>query len=453
MKLSLKTILAVLLLLASASAFADSSYLKEFEKSPLPQIKPPHVTKVSLKNGATLFLLEDHTLPIIRMNAMLKSGSIYDPKKKEGLAEMAVDLMRSGGAGNLGPEEFDAALDDLGAQLSIGAGRDDVTAAMEILSKDLDQGLGLFFDMLFKPKFDPDRLAVVRAAYEEALRREEDEPATYSSKIFRQTLYGKNNPWGSWPTKTSLKNISLDDIRTFQKKYFLTNNIIIAAAGNFDSNKLIKMIEEKMTDAPKGEVKFPEVQAVKLEFIPETVHIDKDTKQTFIRMGHLGVRRHNPDIFALFLMNDILGASNFKSRLMEDIRTKRGLAYSVGSKFAPGTDYGVFVVGVNTKPTQAAEVTQRIKDHIANLAGDGDVTDDELSFAKKSVLSRLVFDFDSAFKVATQQESYMFYDYPGNYWKIYRDKTSKVTKSDIKRVSKEYLHPDGLKIITVGPVK
>ena len=452
MRFAVRTITATLVILfVAASAHADAGFLRHLERAKLPRISPPRVQVFVLKNGIRCYVLEDHTLPVVKMSAMVKVGGIYEPADKVGLAKLTGTLMRSGGAGELGPADFDAALDEIGAILTSGIGREMGVANLEVLSEDLEQGVRLFFDMLFVPRFDAARLKVARLKLREALLREEDDPSTLAGISFRQLVYGSKNPWARRPDPRSLARIHVDDLKKFHHQYFKANNVIIAAAGDFSSEKLRKLIRRLTAQAPSGEVRFPNVPEVKLAFRPKLKNIRRKLTQSFIRMGHLSIRRHNSDKFALFLMDEILGAGSFTSRLMEDIRTRRGLAYSVWSNLSAGTDYGLFVVGVNTNSRQAKKVMGLVRGHIAHLAGDGEVSDEELKFAKQLVLARLIFEFDSAFKVADRRAMFYFYGYPDNYWSVFRDRIAKVKKDDIRRVARHYLHPEGIKAVVVGP--
>ncbi|MFH0799957.1 MAG: pitrilysin family protein [Pseudomonadota bacterium] len=454
MKFSVKNFCTMLLAAAAlfvAPPASAANFLNGLEKGGLPRVTPPPVRVIALDNGMTCFLLEDHTLPMVQMKVVARAGSIYDPADKVGLAELAGMLMRSGGAGGLSPDEFDAAVDAIGAKLASGIGLEMGDASLAVLTGDLEKGAELLFDMIFKPRLDEGRLKVSRMKIEERLRREEDEPDEFTAKSFRQLTYGKENPWARRPDNKSLGRVSVENIRTLHGNFFKTGNLMLSAAGDFKTDELVALIRRLTKDAPRGTAEIPAVPEVKLEFEPRVDQIVRPLTQSFIRMGHLGVRRHNPDRFALLLMSDILGANNFKSRLMEDIRTKRGLAYSIWSDVSPATDYGLFTIGVDTKAGQASAVIDLIRGHLKRLSGGNDVAGSELSFAKQSVLSRLVFEFDSSFKVVDRRAIFRFYGYPDNYWQVFHDRIARVRVADVEDVARRYLHPDGLNIVVVGP--
>ena len=449
-KLPLKIVLVISLLIPCVLAHADSSFLNRYEKSRMPRIKPPRIDIVVLENGIRCFLVEDHTLPIIKLQAIVKAGSIYDPDDKVGLSMLTGELLRGGGTKDMTPGQFDEAIDELGATFTSGSDRELSYAYMSILSEDLAQSMELFTDMLFKPRFDSQRLKVERLNAMESLRREKDNPWALAAINFKKFVYGKNSPWARRPSPASLRSITTDDLRDFHNNFFKTSNIIIAAAGNFNKKDMVEAIRRATSNAPRGDVAFPEVPSVVLSYTPGFENVKKDIPQSFIRIGQLSIKRDNPDKYALYVLSDILGGG-FKSRLMEDVRTTRGLAYRINSNISSGSDYGLFNVAVSTKATQAAGVINIVREHIRRIAEDADVTEQELKFAKNSILTKMVFSFDSTYKVVNRRALYFIYGYPADYWKTYRNKISEVSKNDIRRVAKKYIHPDGLKTLVVGP--
>lgn len=437
--------------LAAPSLFADAGFLKKLEKRGFPRLKTPRVRVEVLDNGMRCFLMEDHTLPVVKMKMITRVGSIYDPGDKVGLASLAGMNMRSGGAGELPPEDFDAAVDDIGAVIASGIGHEMGSASLAVLSEDLEEGAKLLIDMLLKPRFDEKRLAVDRLKLEESLRRDRDNPNEYVQILGSQLVYGKDSPWARRPDEKGLSNIKSSDLRRLHEKYFRTDNMLFTASGDFDSDRLLELIGRLMKDAPRGEVEFPPVPWTELEFKPEVKRVFAELSQAFVDMGHLGVKRHNPDWFALYVMSDILGEQNFKSRLMEDIRTRRGLVYSIRAKMTQGTDYGLFFVRFSTKAGQEDSVVNLVREHIRKLSNDGDLTEDELDFSKRSILANAIFDLDSPFKIVNDRARFHFYGYPPDYWKVSYDGISAVTGQDVTRAAKKYLHPDGLKVLILGP--
>lgn len=435
----------------AAHAYEKGFAVEDLERAPIPAFKEPHVVSGVLPNGVHYYLLPDHQIPIIHLSVITKGGSIYDPKDKTGRAGLTGISMRTGGTKSMTPEELDKFFDDRAAEVGSSVGREMGEAGFKILSSDLDDILPVFFEMVFEPRFEKKRVELGKIKMIEALRREDDYPEEVAVREFRQLVYGKDSPWARRPTKKSIKKISIDDLKKFHSRYFVPRNMIIAAAGDFDTDRLLLKIKELTKNANHEEVKFSEVNPVELKFPAQEKKIKRKQSQAYIEMGHLGIKRHNPDKYALEIMNMILGAPLFKSRLMEDIRSSRGLAYSISSSFGWGTDYGLFRISVDTMAKNEGEVIKLITGHLERMAHEEDVTSNELDFAKKSVLNSMIFQFDNSFKIAYQRALYDFYGYPPDYWHIFRDKIKKVKIEDVVNVAHKYLHPDGLSIVVVGP--
>lgn len=455
MRITRKTVVAIIIALFCAAGCADRgltrSKLKALQKQPLPAFTPPEVSELDLKNGARLFLLEDHTLPIVNLSIIIKAGSIYEPEDRLGLVALMSEILRDGGTSKMTPDEVDALVDDTAIKIGFAHSREIVEGSVKSLTSEFDTALKLIFEMLFNPRFDRSRLEVDRLQFIEQLKRDEDDPETVAARDFRKLVYGTTSPWARWPEPKDVKRITAGDIRKFWMSFVRPDNMLIAAAGDFDKEKLIARLEQLTKDAPNAPVNFPSVEKVKRGFEAEQRYVKKNINQDFIYMGHLGIKRHNPDKFALQVMNTVLGGGSFKSRLMEEIRTTRGLAYSVWSYFSWGTDYGLFSIYAATRAENEVEVITLIQNQVTRLADTGEVTDHEYRFAKDVVINRLIFEFDNSFKIARSRAQYYFWGYPPNYWEVYRDGIKAVTKMDIKRVAHKYLHPNALKTLIVGP--
>lgn len=444
-------LLSLAVVLSAQASFAGSGFLSRYENKRLPKVRPPKVKVRVLESGLRMYMLEDHTIPVVKIGTIVKAGSIYDPPDKVGLASLAGMLMRSGGAGERTPEEFDRALDDLGARLSSSIGTEMGTTGLEVLSCDLEEGLGLLFDMVFKPRLDEGRLVVAKHKMLEALRRQDDDPQSLAGYKYRQLVYGSKSPWARRPDAKSIAQVSAADIRDLHGRYFRTDNMILTIAGDFRERDLVEAVKRLTAGAPGGGVEFPKVAPVKLEYESKFEGIRRKLSQAFIRMGHLSIKRWNPDKYALFLADDVLGASGFMSRLVKDVRARQGMAYSIWSSFSIGTDYGLFTIGVNTKAGNAERVIGLVKRHLERIAVDGDITEEELALARQSILARLIFQFDRPFKVVNQQARFYFYGYPKDYWRVYRDRVAATKLSEVKAAARKYLKPEDLEILIVGP--
>lgn len=438
-------------LIGCQGSHSPKAEIERMEKVPMPKFTEPKVETGVLSSGLRYYLLEDHQLPIVELSIITKTGRIYESADKLGLAWLLGIVLRTGGTKNMTPEDVDRTFDNMAAEVGIGIGLETGEAGIKVLSKDTERALPLFFDLLFAPRFEPKRVELGKIKIVEALKREDDYPEQVVAREFKKLVYGDNSPWARRPTNESVRALTIDDLKKFHENYFVPSNMIVSAAGDFDKTAFLELLRKFTQNVPDRQVEFPKVAPVELKFPSQERQITRPLTQSYIEVGHLGIKRHNPDKYALEIMDTILGAPLFKSRLMEDIRSNRGLAYTIASDFGWGTDYGLFDIHVDTKAQTAGEVIKLIREHLDRIKNRGDVTPAELDFAKKSVLTRLIFEFDNSFKIVTQRTRYHFYGYPDDYWHIYRDSIEKVTMGDVKRVAREYLHPDGLSIAIVGP--
>ncbi|MBI4126178.1 MAG: insulinase family protein [Deltaproteobacteria bacterium] len=440
----------IILIFAGPSYAGVSSPLPALEKTPLPSVEPPNIRAINLPQGLTCYLLIDRELPIAEITFLIRAGGINDPFPKRGLAAMTAELVLQGGTTSLSPDEVERQLDALGARLTVDVSREMTVANFKILSSKLDEGLHLFLDMLFSPRFSPDRLLVVQKKFLESLKREEDDPETLADTRFVQLVYGKESPWGWRADRHSLKRITRADMVAFHQRHFIPANMIVAASGDVTRKHLVDALTSWISKVSVVDPHPLTLPKVDLQFREQEQWIERPLTQSAIRLGHLGIARHNPDKFAVMVMNDILGGLPFKSRLMEDIRTERGLAYGISSDFTPGRDAGLFVVRVSTKSQSTREVIDLVRSHLRRLVETGDVTPEELAFAKRAELNRFIFSFDRPSKAVTQQALFHFYGYPDDYWETYRQGIQAVTIDDIRRVARTYIHPEGLSLVVVG---
>jgi predicted Zn-dependent peptidase len=360
-------------------------------------------------------------------------------------------VLRDGGVKGLTPAALDKKIDGLGLTLTSSIDRETGSVNLKSLSKVFPEAFKLFAAVLFQPSFADERLQISKAKLLEEIRRIENKPSSVASYKFSQMLYGEKSPWARRPSAQSVSKITRSDLQGFHQRYFVPSNMMIAISGDFNSQQVLALLKEYTKDYKLQTIIFPPLDPVKFTLLPQIKHIKKDTNQSFIRVGHFGIKRDNPDRFAIAVMNMILGGNNFTSRLMHEIRVEKGLSYGVSSSFHGATDYGLFEVATATKLSSTEEVLDIIKENVASLTLDAKIIQEELDFAKRSTLNRLVFQFDQPAKVLAQRLFYRFYDRPDDYWKVYKHEIERVSLQDVQRVAKTYLHPENLSILVVGP--
>ena len=433
------------------AAQAQAFDVRQQEMQKLPPLPSAHVQIHQLKNGITCYLLEDHEIPVVNLTAWVKVGSIHTPADKVGMATLAGDLLIAGGIKDLTPEQFEQKADDLALHIASNIGSEFGNVSVETLTSTLPAALPLFVGAVFTPSFDEKRLQLGKKHLLLNLQKEQDDPNTYTSVLFHQLMYGENSPWARRPNKKTIASITRADLQKFHTDFFVPSNTSFAISGDFNSAQILAELEKLTVDFTGGTVSFPQVMPVELSFPALEKRVVRKLTQSSIRVGHLGVKRHNPDIYALHVMNAVLGGGVFQSRLMQEIRVKRGLSYNVRSSFGQNLDYGEFLVSTATKASSTEETLGLIRSEIGKMARGEGLTAAELNFAKESLVNKLIFKFESSEQMVNDFVTNRLLGYPENYWQLYLQKVKAVSLADVKKVAAEYLHPDGLKIVVLGP--
>lgn len=416
------------------------------------EFSPPEPERVVLENGMVLYLLEDHELPLVTITATMRTGSWLDPTDKIGLAAMTGAVMRTGGGGGLSAEQVDAELEQFATDVSIGIGRQSGSASLDVLSKDVSRGLEIFAGLIRAPAFDPARVELARLQAIEAIRRRQDNPGSIVGREFAKMLYGADHPSGRESSLDSVKRITRDDLVVFHRNTIHPNGMILGVTGDFHREEMVASLRKAFGDWKKGavpELRIPDVPEAELS-TPVVRFVGKDTSQTHLRVGHLSIKENDPDYVALAIANDILGGSSFRSRLFNDVRTKRGLAYSVGSRLNTGMhDQGVWLMRAETKLTSTKEVIERFVANIERIRAEP-VSDTELAEAKEAYVNSFVFSFASPSAIVGRLVELEYDGLPKDFLQQLRTKVVRLTKEEVLVAAKKHLRPDQLKIIAVG---
>ena len=447
------TIAAAVLALAAGAAGAATKQAPDHRKlkyPPLRDVKVPEVTRVTLPNGMRLLLLEDRELPLIHLSARIRTGSIYEPAEKVGLADVTGNVMRTGGTPTMTGDEIDEALEAMAASVEIGIGLDYGVASLSVLKEDIDKTLGILADILMNPAFPQDKIELAKIQLRSAIARRNDEPDGIASREFAKLIYGPDSVYARHTEYATIDAISRDDLVAFHKRFFGPNTMMAAIWGDFDTREMIRKIEKAFGGWAKIDATVPPMPKVDYEYA-RTVRVvpRADLNQSNIFLGHIGGLRNDPDYFSLVVMNQILGGG-FTGRLFKNVRSRQGLAYSVFGAY--GADYahaGMFSLGCQTKSESTIQAIQSILSEVEKIR-QAEVTDEELKLAKESFLNSFVFNFDSEGKIVTRLLTYEYYDYPADFLLQIRDRVEKVTKADVLRVARKHLHPADVRILVVG---
>lgn len=409
----------------------------------------PTAERVILECGMPVYLLRDTELPIINMTAMVRGGSVYEPAAKSGLSGIVGSVMRSGGAGGMAPEQMDDELEFMASAVESGIGGDMGTVSLTALKKNFSRTLQIFSDVLLRPDFSEKRLEIARRQIIEGLRRQNDDPKEIAGREISRAIYA-NHPLGDSATFESIRSITRQDLVDFHRRFYRLDNMILSVSGDFNRSTLLKELNATFkAEANRGTLVLPEIPQPKQLFQGEVLYGKKEVNQSVIRMGHLGINKDSPDIYAVRLLDYILGGS-FTSRLTMEIRTNQGLAYSVGSHFDIGRRFtGSFIAETETKAESTGKAIALMKDIISGLTREP-VRDEELTAAREYMINSFMFGFTSPASIVSQRARLEYYGYPDNYLENYRDNIAKVTKADILTAARKYLHPDAFKIVVIG---
>ena len=449
-------ILAFMPLLAASPALAanalDTRDPRSMTFEPV-KIPTPNAERVVLDNGIVVYLLPDVELPLVTISAMIRTGSIYDPPEKIGLAELTGTVMRTGGTDQMSGDQVDETLEYLAANVSIGIGQESGGATLDILKKDFPKGLAIFADLLRHPAFETGKVELAKRQVLEGIRRRNDNPAGITGREFRKLLYGPDHPFGRESTTATVSRITRDDLVAFHHTYLTPGGVMLAVSGDFDKQEMLAALKGAFGDWPAKSVSLPVIppptpaisNAGRSVFI-----VPRSLTQTHLRIGQLSVRENDPDYFALALLDDILGGNSFTSRLFRDVRNRQGLAYSVGSAIRPGhLAPGALLIHALTKAPTTYQALSSMLEQYDRLRVEL-VSDLELQQAKDAFLNSFVFSFADAGQIVTRLMELEYYGLPSDFLQQFRDGVVRLTKEDLLRVAQKHLNPSRLIILAVG---
>ncbi|MDR4509656.1 MAG: insulinase family protein [Candidatus Brocadiaceae bacterium] len=421
-----------------------------FQFKPL-NFVPPMVERVELKNGMIVYLLEDHDLPLFYATARIRTGAVYEPEEKSGLASLTGHVMRSGGTVSMPSDKMNKELEFLAASVETSIDRESGSASLSVLKKDIDTGLAIFADVLMHPAFPEDKIKMRKDEVIESIRRENDHPMQIAGREFRKILYDSGHPYSRRVDGTieSIGKITRDDLVSFHKQFFHPNNSILGISGDFNKEEIIKKLNMVFAGWKKQELQYPEVPTVKREFKKTVNYIYKDINQANVIMGHLGISRTNPDYFAVEIMNFILGGGGFSARITSRIRSEEGLAYSAFSAFQTSRDIGIFYVSCQTKLQSTNRAIAIALEEMEKMR-TAPVSEEDLLLAKETYVNQFIFQFTTSASIVGQKVDIEYKGLPLNYLETYVENVKAVTLKDVEDVAKKYLHPDKIKILVVG---
>ncbi len=441
--------LVILSLSGCGRFFSDQQARPDNLDFPPLEFSFPEVAQQQLDNGMRLYLKEDHELPLVEITLLVEGGSIYDPLEKTGLSQFFAKTLSTGGTENLTPTQLEAELEAMAAILKVSSSSYGYQIDLSLNQQDLKRGITILADLLQRPGFAGERMELVRTQMLERIHRKNDDPGSIAGRLLAGAIYPEH-PFGTYPTAEVVAGFTRDDLLALHQRYFKPQNFWLAVSGDIHEKEIVALLEEKLGNWHSTETLVRELPQLPVAPKGQILLADKAIPQTTILMGHPGIKKDNPDVSAVRVANYILGGGGFNSRMMREVRSNRGLAYSVYSYFKVGRQLeGMFIAGSETKSRSTVEVVTLMQQLIQQMR-DEPVSIAELELAKKSLINSFVFAFSDTHSVVSRKVRLDFYDYPENYLETYQQKIDAVTVADVQRVARQYLHPDKLQIVLVG---
>ncbi len=441
----------------STSIIAASSIPDRPEKLTYPPLvyepPAPETFRAQLKAGPVAYVAVDHELPLVNIVVYAHTGAYVEPEGKEGLADMAGYLLARGGIKTKTAEELEERLAFLAAQLNSNVSDTQGSVSLNLLSKDLDEGLGILREVLSAPRFQDDKIALRKQQILQAMKQRNDDPSDIESREHNFLAFGENFWANRLSTESSINSLTRVDLENFHRRGFYPSNFVVAVSGDFDRDKMLEKLETLFENWP-----FPGEPARAIPtntvFASAGAYIvDKEANQGRVSMFLPGIKRDDPDYIPALVMNDILGGGGFTARLVNRVRSDEGLAYAVGSSFPGGTYYPLtFTVAFQSKSPTVPYAASIVLDELKRM-GEQPPADDEMKTSKQGFIDRFPRNFVTKAQIVNtfaQDEFTGRYAKDPQFWKKFRSRIEAVSKDDVLRVAKKFLVLKNLVVLVVG---
>jgi len=437
------------LLFAACAAGGVPRDWRDIPTPPLRAFAPEQPRRIALPNGMVVFLQEDHELPFIQGVARIRGGSLDEPPDRTGLVALYGQVWRTGGTRSRTGDTLDDFLEARAAKVETFGDHDSTAVTWSCLKLDFEDVFTVFLELLREPAFREDKLLLAKTQMNTAIARRNDNPGEIASREATKLAYGPDSPFARVPEHATVAAVTRDDLVAWHAAHVHPNRMILGIVGDFDGVAMEARVRRAFEGWPAGPP--AEKKAIPIrEPAPGVYLVNRENvNQSLIRMVHLGTRKDSPDYHAIQVLNEIL-SGGFSSRLFSNLRTKRGLAYSVGGGVGTGWEHpGIVRLAIGTKSRTTAEAIEGLLAEIDD-ARRQPPTAEELALAKQSLLNSFVFRHDARVKVLRARMTFEFYGYPADFLERYRRGIERVTAEDVLRVARAYLHKERLRILVVG---
>jgi predicted Zn-dependent peptidase len=411
------------------------------------QYSPPQPTRILLRNGIIVYILQDSELPLVNITAIIKTGSMYDTPGKEGLADLTAQVMRTGGTKTMTGDAIDDHLEFFADVLNVSVGVESTSFTLSTIKDNMEESLKIFSQIIMEPVFEDQKLKLAKALQKEELRRIADDPQKLAFREFTRYLY-LDDPRGKLASAVSVDNIARDDIAQFHQRFFQPHNILIAISGDITPQEAIAHIERYFGY-------WQTLSEVEKPYTPpsnrtgKAYMIKKNIPQSIIVSGYFAPGRNHPDFYAFFILDFILGGGGLGSRIFQEIRNDLGLAYSTGSFYRAKNNYGIFATYAMTN----AKNTEKVFSLLESIIEDSkrkQISKNILEWAKKSINNNFIFSFLSADQICLEQLRLEIDQLPEKFFSTYLDKINNISEKDLLNVAQKYFSKDKATTIIVG---
>ncbi len=424
----------------------------DLELPPAPEIRIPSYQQFELSNGLKVYLLEDHELPLVSGVAVIRTGDRLEPAEKTGLASIVGTVMRSGGTEAHPADLLNQFLEQRAASIETGIDTTSGSASFSALSEDTEAVFDLFAEVLRQPAFPPERIEFTKNQWRGSIARRNDDPNSIASRELGKLIYGAESPYARSVEYSTLEQISRPDVVNFYQQYYHPNNILLGIIGDFDPQKMRSLIQARFGDwqptaSPMDRTAaltaVQQVQKGGLFLVDQP-----QLTQSSIQMGHLGGQLDSPDYAPLSIMNEVL--NGLGGRLVNEVRSRQGLAYSVYAYWSPQFDFpGLFIAAGQTRSEATVPFVQTTLAELERIRTTP-ISQAELDNAKDSVLNAFIFNFATPYQTLSRVMRYEYYGYPQDFIFQYQKQLQATTIADVQRVAEAHLKPEDLVTLVVG---